>query len=140
MGISKEQLKQAGRFELANPETLETIEEWTLWLEAILHGPCSIFMRDGESLLSQGKQLVERLSGLKIEVYPDEHPPPHFHVISRDVNASFAIEDCRLLMGHATPEALQKIKHWHKYSKPKLVEVWNATRPTNCTVGRYVGA
>lgn len=139
MSISKEQLKQAGRFELANPATLESIDEWALWLEAILHGPCTIFLRDGEPVLLQGKQLVDRLAGLRIEIYPNEHPPPHFHVKSPDVNASFVIEDCRQLSGRATPEALQKVRYWHKFSKPKLIEVWNSTRPTDCTVGKYKG-
>jgi hypothetical protein len=139
MSISKDRLKEIGRFELANPAMLESIDEWALWLEAILHGPCSIFTRDGESILLQNKQLVDRLDGLRIRIYPDEHPPPHFHVTSPNVNASFAIEDCRLLSGRAAPESLQKIKHWHKFSKPTLIEVWNATRPTNCTVGNYMG-
>ena len=140
MSITKQELKQIGRFELAEPATLETLDEWALWLEAILHGPCSIFERDGEAILLQGKQLVERLAGLKIEVYPDEHPPPHFHVKSPEVNASFAIEDCQLLKGHLASDSMQKIKHWHKFANPKLIEAWNATRPTDCTVGKYVGA
>jgi hypothetical protein len=139
MSISKAELREAGRFELADPATLESIEELALWLEAILHGPCSIFLREGESILLQGKQLVERLAGLRIEIYPNEHPPPHFHVKSPGVNASFVIEDCRLLNGHANSEALQKIKHWHQFSKAKLVEAWNATRPTDCRVGKYIG-
>src|SRR5690606_6584249 len=121
MGVSKEELKRMNRFELADPRTLDGIDEWVLWLEAILHGPCHIFVRSGESILLQGKQQVERLAGLRIEIYPDEHPPPHFHVRSPQVDASFAIEDCRLLKGHASSEAIQKIKYWHKHSKQKLI-------------------
>lgn len=139
MSNLKEQLKEAGRFELADPATLEEIDEWALWLEAILHGPCHIFIRDEEPILLQGKQLVERLAGLKIEIYPDEHPPPHFHVRSPEVNASFAIEDCRLLKGDAPRDAIDKIRYWHKHSKKKLVDAWNNTRPTDCQVGPYVG-
>ena len=140
MGVSKDQLKQAGRFELADPSTLDGMDEWALWLEAMLHGPCSIFVRDGEAILLLGKQLVERLAGLRIEIYPDEHPPPHFHVRSPEVNASFAIEDCSLLKGRAPAGAIDKVRYWHKHSKHKLIEAWNATRPTDCQVGPYVGA
>lgn len=140
MSISKEQLKQAGRFELADPATLDGIDEWALWLEAILHGPCFIFVRDGEPLLLQGKQLVERLSGLKIEIHPDEHPPPHFHVRSQEINASFAIDDCRLLKGRISADLLEKVRYWHRHSKQKLIDAWNATRPTDCQVGPYSGA
>jgi Domain of unknown function (DUF4160) len=140
MGISKEQLKQMSRFELADPATLDGIDEWALWLEAILHGPCYILTRAGEPILLQGKQLVERLAGLKIEIHPDEHPPPHFHVRSPQVNASFAIEDCRLIKGNAPSEAIEKIRYWHKHSKQKLIDIWNETRPTDCQVGPYRGA
>jgi hypothetical protein len=140
VSISKEQLKAAGRFELADPATLESIDDWALWLEAILHGSCSILIHDGEPVLLQNKQLIERLDGLRIEIYPNEHPPPHFHVRSPEVDASFVIEDCRLLKGRATREALQKIKYWHRFSKPKLIDVWNSTRPTDCTVGKYCGS
>ena len=139
MAISKDQLRKAGRFELADPGTLDGLDEWTLWLEAILHGPCSIFFHDGEPILLEGKQLVERLAGLKLEIYPDEHAPPHFHVRASGLNASFAIEDCRLLQGKPSPDVLDKVRYWHRHSKHKLIEAWNATRPTDCQVGPYSG-
>jgi hypothetical protein len=140
MSISKDQLKQIGRFELADPETLDGLDEWVLWLEAMLHGPCHIFFRDGGPILLQGKQLVDRLAGLRFEIYPDEHSPPHFHVSAPELNASFAIEDCRLLAGHPRSDVLAKVRYWHKHSKHKLIEIWNATRPTDCQVGPYSGA
>ena len=125
------------RFHLVNPVELEEFDEWARWLEALLHNPCSILERNGEQLLLESKQLVERLNGLKIEIYSNEHPPPHFHVKSPEVNATFAIEDCRQLTGHAPSSALQKIVYWHQFSKQKLIEAWNSTRPTDCTVGKY---
>lgn len=140
MSLSKEFLKTTHKFHTVDPTKLEGFDEWALWLEAIFHNPCSIFVRDGESLLIETKQLVERLGGLRIEVYPKEHPPPHFHLKSSEVDASFAIEDCRLLKGSTSEQVIQKVRYWHSYSKPKLIEVWNSTRPTNCTVGKYSGA
>ena len=138
MAISKNDLKTAGRFDLADPSTLDTFDEWALWLEAILHGPVSIFVRDsGEEVLSHGKQLVERLDGLRITIYPNELPPPHFLVEAPDVDASFAIEDCRVVGGKPTQAMVQKIRFWHRRAKPTLIEVWNETRPVDCTVGQY---
>ena len=128
------------RFHSVDPSELDTFEEWALWLESLLHNPCSLFERDGELLLLENKQLVERINGLRIEVYPNEHPPPHFHVKSPEINASFAIEDCRQLMGNISAQAAQKVKYWHGFSKQKLIEAWNSTRPTNCVVGPYSGA
>ncbi len=140
MFIPKHQAREMNRFHLVNPSELETFEEWAEWLEALLHNPCSIFERDGELLLLENKQLVARVNGLKIEVFSNEHPPPHFHVKSSEIDASFSIEDCRLLNGKIPSSASQKVKYWHRYSKPKLIEAWNSSRPTGCTVGPYSGA
>jgi hypothetical protein len=140
MLISKHDPMAERWFHLVDPSELDNLEEWTFWLEAILHNPCSICERDGEEFLIENKQLVARLNGLKIEISSAEHPPPHFHVKSPEVNATFAIEDCRQLTGSAPPAALRKIFYWHRFSKTKLIEVWNATRPTGCTVGNYIGA
>jgi hypothetical protein len=137
MFLPKEHAKATGRFHLVDPAELDSMEEWAAWLEALLHNPCSIFERDGELLLLENKQLVERLNGLRIEIYPNEHPPPHFHVRSPEVSASFAIEDCRQLDGTISAPAALKVKYWHRLSKQKLIEIWDSTRPTNCVVGPY---
>jgi hypothetical protein len=138
MVTSHDQLKTNRRFELADPNSLESLEDWSLWLEAILHGPCYIFTKDdGQEVRVLGKQLVERLDGLRIVINPKEHPPPHFHLKSPDVDATFAIDDCRHLEGKVTVDAIKKIRFWHRHSKPKLVEIWNATRPADCVVGKY---
>jgi len=110
MAISKNDLKTAGRFDLADPSTLDTFDEWALWLEAILHGPVSIFVRDsGEEVLSHGKQLVERLDGLRITIYPNEHPPPHFHVEAPDVDASLQLRIAGSWVGN-------RRRRWYKKS------------------------
>jgi hypothetical protein len=96
-------------FHLVDPAELVDLDEWTRWLEAVLHNPCSIFEQDGEYFLLETKQLVTRLNGLRIEIYSNEHPPPHFHVRSPEIDASFAIEDCRQLTGQGSPRSLKKI-------------------------------
>lgn len=137
MFIPKQQAKEMNRFHLVNPSDLDTFEEWALWLESLLHNPCSIFEQDGELLLLENKQLVKRINGLKIEIFPNEHSPPHFHVSSPDIDATFAIEDCRKLNGTISSSAAKKVEYWHSHSKSMLITIWDATRPTNCTVGRY---
>lgn len=49
-----------------DPSELESIDEWALWLEAILHNDCAIFVRDDEDLLIETKQLVGRLAKLAL--------------------------------------------------------------------------
>jgi hypothetical protein len=89
--------------------------------------------------LLENKGLVARVNGLKIVIYPDEHAPPHFHVKSPNINASFSIESCTKLKGKISPQDLNKVKYWYKYSKSLLINVWDSTRPTDCEVGEYKG-
>ena len=97
--MSVEELRKTPWFHNVDPEKLETFEDFAAWLEAILHNPCNVREENGESFLIEIKQLVARVNGLKIEVYSNEHPPPHFHVKSPNINASFDIESCSLLQG-----------------------------------------
>ena len=138
MNIRKEKLKQTPFFHAVDPEELEGIDEFAQWLEALLHNPCSVWEENGELVLLEIRQLVARMNGLKIEIYPNEHAPPHFHVTSPNVNASFSIENCEILNGKISSNDLNKIRYWHKHAKSLLIECWDNTRPTDCIVGKYV--
>ncbi|KPV93227.1 hypothetical protein AN395_00353 [Pseudoalteromonas sp. P1-30] len=135
----KEFAKKTGRLYLVDDSEIESVREYCEMLEQLLTGPFSIWEEDGELQVLEIKQLVEKVGGLKIEIYSNEHPPPHFHVKSANINASFAIEDCLKLNGKVDTSDYKKIKYWHKRAKPKLIEAWNNTRPTNCVVGAYAG-
>lgn len=140
MTPSKQQLREYGAFHLVNPDQLDGIDEWGEWLEALLHKPCSIWEEEsGELILLEIRQLVDRVNGLRIEIYPNEHPPPHFHVKSPNVDASFSIDDCSKIGGTISGMDYRKIKYWHQKAKPLLIARWNSSRPTNCVVGEYVG-
>ena len=80
--------------------------------------------------------LVDRYSGLKIEIHANEHPPPHFHVECAAGEASFRISDGTKLNGDLESEA-RVIRKWHAKNKDKLIRTWNESRPTDCPVGEY---
>jgi hypothetical protein len=63
--------------------------------------------------------------------------PPHFHVKSKDesIDAAFSIVDCTLLKGNVDRNTQNLILYWYDDARPKLIEFWNKTRPTNCPVG-----
>ena len=125
-------------FFLVNPDDLNGLNEWTEYLDSILHVPCRIEdLPDGLHLIEE-RQRVVQVRGLKIEIFGCEHPPPHFHVKSRDINVSFAIDDCRLINGiPPSGKVLRAIQYWHRNARPCLIEVWNATRPNGCSVGAF---
>ena len=137
--MTVDELKRTPYFHNVDPGLLKTLDDFAAWLEAILHNPCNVWEEDGEEFLIEIKQLVARVNGLKIEIYPNEHPPPHFHVKSPNIDASFNIENCSLLDGSISLSDQKKVRYWHKYSKTLLIETWNSTRPTDCSVGKYEG-
>ena len=132
--ITKDQLRETSYFHLIDPAKLDSLDDFAAWLEAILHNPCTVWERDGEMVLIEIRQVVARVKGLKIEIYSNEHPPPHFHVKSPNIDVSFDIENCDLLKGSIDSGDKKKIKFWHMHAKPLLIEAWDSTRPTNCTV------
>lgn len=112
--------------------------EYAVYLELLLNGPFVVWDENGEYTLLRIKARVDVYRNLIITINPKEHPPPHFHVHSENVNASFMIKDCSLLAGDIRPHDLKKIKYWYSLSssREKLIEVWNKTRPTKCVVGK----
>lgn len=82
--------------------------------------------------------LVDRFKGLKIEIYANEHPPPHFHISTNNGAASFSIADCELVDGdYFLRRRMREIRAWHAQHKKDLIKCWNATRPSDCPVGEY---
>jgi hypothetical protein len=84
------------------------------------------------------EDLVDQIGALKIHVYADEHPPPHFAVSFQNQSANFRISDCgRLTTGLERFD--RNIRKWHSKNKALLIKTWDETRPTDCPVGRYQG-
>ena len=110
----------------------ETLDESAAVLSELLTGGYAVWT---DGTLYNIKQLVARVRGLQIHVYAKEHAPPHFHVISADVDAVFTIHDCSYIRGNIDSREQHLVKWWHRHSLPQLVAAWNATRPTDCPVG-----
>ena len=133
----KEILRGSSKFHLVDIETLESPDDWAEYLDSILHDDCYILERNGELILVEQRKLVEVVRGLQIEIYPKEHTPPHFHVKSANVDASFRIDNCIKMNGSISRKEELAIKFWWQKAKPKLIDVWDKTRPSDCIVGKY---
>lgn len=108
-----------------------SLEDLVLLLENILVNH-SI---DENGHFNSYRALVGYAKNLRIEIYSNEHPPPHFHIKANGVNAVYAINDCSLLKGEISSREDKIVKWWYSNSKKKLVNFWNKTRPTDCQVG-----
>lgn len=89
----------------------------------------------GRRMLTE--KTVGKINGLKVEVFSNEHPPPHFRVIYQGQSSNYSIKDCEKLNGDLS-KYHNNIVVWHRANKEKLIAAWNETRPTDCPVGKYV--
>ena len=122
---------------MSKTTVLELPEELIVELrQSIELGPMLEISDDGKHSYYLTEALVDRINGLKIQIYANEHPPPHFHVIQNDGQASFALDDGRLLEASGNTRHFQKnIEVYYKNNRKLLIEFWNKTRPDGCTVG-----
>ncbi len=75
------------------------------------------------------KALVGKVNGLKFYIYPKEgkHNQPHFHVRSHDkeIDASFRIDNGKLMKGEIKSNDRKKIQYFYKRNKREILETWN---------------
>jgi len=73
------------------------------------------------------KELIGKVKSYKIEMYPNDHNPPHFHVKSRDgsFDACFTLDDCSLLKGEVGRDDYKRIRAFFKDSRDDLWMYWN---------------
>jgi Domain of unknown function (DUF4160) len=84
------------------------------------------------------KVLVAKLGGVKVEIFSNEHPPPHFRVKFQGSTANYTIKDCTRIKGSGEVVRFEKnILLWWQSNKQQLIDIWDKMRPTNCPVGAY---
>lgn len=75
------------------------------------------------------KEQVGKINDLKIEIFTNDHIPPHFHIISKDksVNAKFTIENCEHISGDLTSKQMKKVKAFYNSPKTSIImgKIWN---------------
>lgn len=93
--------------------------------------------KNNEETVFLEKAFIDRIKNLKVEIYSDEHPPPHFHVKTNDGDEnSFRIDNAEPLYPNGgLKKWFKNIKKWHSENRYILIETWNEMRPTDCPVG-----
>lgn len=79
---------------------------------------------------------LARFNGVSVQIYADEHPPPHFHVRHAGANVSFAIDSGRRLPGMKGLDGFDRnVAKWWRDHRCDLILAWNRLRPSDCLVG-----
>lgn len=95
------------------------------------------FTEKGE-LVQVKKVHVDSFDGVKIEIFSNEHPPPHFRVKYQGSTANYTIKDCQRINGSGEVVRFENnIIKWWKKNRTTLIDTWNERRPSDCPVGMY---
>ena len=66
--------------------------------------------------------------GMVIEMYWQDHPPPHYHVRYQDFRAVIAIETGELLHGKLPAGARRALEAWTARHRDELMANWERAR------------
>ncbi len=72
---------------------------------------------------------IEIVDGVKINIYPNEHPPAHFHAIYGEHEAMIRISDLEIEKGSLPNNQYRKIKQWAFDYRDALNEIFNQFNP-----------
>jgi hypothetical protein len=67
---------------------------------------------------------VAIIDGIKIQLYFDEHPPPHFHAEYVENQAMIALDSLEIIAGTVPRPQYRKIVAWARTRKRELLRAW----------------
>jgi len=71
-----------------------------------------------------GVPTICRFYGILIQMYYNDHDPPHFHVVYNESRAVIAINDLSILFGDLPPKAIGLVMEWARLHKTELLADW----------------
>jgi hypothetical protein len=78
---------------------------------------------------------VAIIDGMKIQFFPNEHPPPHFHEIYAEYRALVRIDTMELWKGRLPRNKLRSVMEWANPRQAILLATW-AAATANEEIGR----
>jgi hypothetical protein len=73
--------------------------------------------------------LFELIDGIKINVYSNDHPPPHVHALYNEYEAVLSIADKVVLRGLLPMSKLRKVKEIITVNENDLLALFKALNP-----------
>ncbi len=64
---------------------------------------------------------ISRFYGILIQMYYEDHNPPHVHVVYGSHKAVIEVDRLSLLAGHLPPRALGMVSEWAQLHKSELL-------------------
>jgi hypothetical protein len=73
-----------------------------------------------------GMPTLARFANFEIDMYFEDHNPPHVHVVGRDFEILIAIGDGATVVGDAPARVRRTALRWIADNRAKLLEKWEA--------------
>lgn len=74
---------------------------------------------------------ISRFYGMVIQMFGNDHNPPHYHVVYNEHRAIVEILTGELIEGNLPVRQLKLIKIWNEIHKDKLLEIFKNLRAEN---------
>ncbi|NJC28522.1 DUF4160 domain-containing protein [Neolewinella antarctica] len=68
------------------------------------------------------------IDGVKIQLFFNDHVPPHFHAVIAEHQVLIVIDSLEVLEGSLPKSKLKKIVKWAKENQEELKELWELHR------------
>jgi hypothetical protein len=67
---------------------------------------------------------IKRFSSSSINMYADDHNPPHFHIVGNEFKVSVAISTMEIITGDAQPRMIAEAMYWALNNREQLTSKW----------------
>lgn len=68
---------------------------------------------------------IHRIGKARVAMFPDDHNPPHFHLLTPDYAALVSIMGLEVLEEHGKPDAAtREALEWARVNKTLLITKW----------------
>ena len=73
------------------------------------------------------------IDGITILMWPNDHPPPHFHVRFAGRTGKFDIATGIMIKGTLDRRTIKKVQAWTIRNQSSLLQAWTRSRPQTTT-------
>ena len=70
------------------------------------------------------------IDGIRIEIFTNDHPPPHFHARFGGRRAKFDIATGDMVKGRMDKRTTRKVQLWTEMNRDLLMQAWTDSRPS----------
>ncbi|WP_210302605.1 DUF4160 domain-containing protein [Phyllobacterium sp. 628] len=69
---------------------------------------------------------IARIGNLKIQIYAEDHNPPHFYVVAPDCEAAIKLADLSILRGSLRRSDYRIVREWAFQNRKLLEDAWKS--------------